>query len=176
VNATRFPRAAAAQRLAVDGDPIAGFRKAGSGRMIGDAQAEERGSWLPWGGLVGMMGLVKEHVLKVSLVFAGALFAALVGCAHKEEPAETRKVAEKPKASSSEKPANEIPLRDPDVANELPDERVIGATPRTVGAGAAGTEGGTLIARPPRTSTSAPAASPSRPPKPEQENKEPSDR
>jgi hypothetical protein len=124
------------------------------------------------GGLVGMMGLVKDHVSKVSLVFAAALSAMLIGCAHKEEPAETKKVVEKPKASSSEKPANEIPLRDPDVVNELPDERVIGATPRTVGAGAG--EGGTLIARPPRTGTPAPAASPSPVPKPDQEKETPS--
>ncbi len=81
----------------------------------------------------------------------------LFGCALPETDVE--EPAPKPKPTVSRSTGgqnNEIPLRDPDVANELPDERLTGTGARTVGNRSSS---GTVIARPPGK-TSGPTAPP----------------
>jgi len=85
-----------------------------------------------------------------------ALAFLFVGCALPETPVEKPKQPEKPAVEQSASDRNnEIPLRDPDVANELPDERLTGTGTHTVGSAAP--SAGTVVARPPRK-PSAPAA------------------
>jgi hypothetical protein len=76
----------------------------------------------------------------------------LFGCALPETPAEKPEEAPKPAVKAPVADRNdEIPLRDPDVANELPDARLTGTGARTIGGGNDLSTSGTVVAHPPKT-------------------------